>query len=119
MAATNSQMIPLGSSAHNFELLDTTTQKKVSLTNLKSETATVILFICNHCPFVHHINTALVKLANVYQELGVSFIAISSNDVENYPEDAPDLMTKTAKKEGYTFPYLYDEDQSVAKAYEI
>jgi len=118
MAATESQMIPLGSSAPDFKLLDTTTNKKVTLTDLKSNTATVILFICNHCPFVIHINDALVKLASVYQELGVSFIAISSNDIENYPDDAPHLMTETAKKAGYTFPYLYDEDQSVAKAYD-
>jgi len=118
MAATESQMIPLGSSAPNFELLDTTTNKKVSLTKLKSDTATVILFICNHCPFVIHINKALVNLAKVYQELGVSFIAISSNDIENYPDDAPHLMTEVAKKVGYTFPYLYDEDQSVAQAYD-
>jgi len=118
MAATESQMIPLGSTAPNFELLDTTTNKKVSLLDLKSNKATVILFICNHCPFVIHINEALVRIANVYQELGVSFIAISSNDIEKYPEDAPHLMTEFAKKAGYTFPYLFDEDQSVAKAYD-
>ncbi len=117
MAKTESHMIPLGSIAPNFNLLDTTSGKKVSLKELKSDKATVILFICNHCPFVHHINSALVKLAKVYQELNVSFIAISSNDIENYPDDAPYLMTEVAKKEGYTFPYLYDEDQSVAKAY--
>jgi len=118
MAATESQMIPLGSIAPDFELLDTTTNTKRSLSELKSNSATVILFICNHCPFVHHINEALVKLANVYLEFGVSFIAISSNDVENYPADAPHLMTEVAKKEGYKFPYLYDEDQSVAKTYD-
>jgi len=117
MAATKSQMIPLGSIAPDFKLLDTSTNKLTDLSQLKGDKATVILFICNHCPFVIHINTALVKLTKVYQELGVSFIAISSNDIEKYPEDAPHLMTDFARKEGYNFPYLYDEDQSVAKAY--
>jgi len=111
MAATESQMI-------DFELLNTVTGQNVSLEALKSKSATVILFICNHCPFVHHINNALVALANSYQELGVSFITISSNDVEKYPDDAPELMTVVAKENGYTFPYLYDKDQSVAKAYD-
>ena len=118
MAATESQMIPLGSTAPDFELINTITNKKVSLKELKSESATVILFICNHCPFVHHINDALVELANSYQNLGVSFIAISSNDVEKYPDDSPELMTVFAKENGFTFPYLYDADQSVAKAYD-
>lgn len=118
MAATESQMIPLGSSAPDFELLNTVTNLNVSLQELKSKSATVILFICNHCPFVHHINDALVELVNSYQDLGVSFIAISSNDVEKYPDDAPELMTVFAKENGYTFPYLYDEDQSVAKDYD-
>jgi len=118
MAATESQMIPLGSTAPDFELLNTVTGQNVSLEALKSKSATVILFICNHCPFVHHINNALVALANSYQELGVSFITISSNDVEKYPDDAPELMTVVAKENGYTFPYLYDKDQSVAKAYD-
>lgn len=118
MAATESQMIPLGSSAPDFELLNTVTNLNVSLQELKSKSATVIIFICNHCPFVHHINDALVELVNSYQDLGVSFIAISSNDVEKHPDDAPELMTVFAKENGYTFPYLYDEDQSVAKAYD-
>lgn len=118
MAAAASQMIPLGSIAPNFKLLNTVTNTQTSLNELKSNKATVILFICNHCPFVIHINEALVKIAKVYQELGVSFIAISSNDIKKYPEDAPHLMTEFAKKSGFTFPYLYDEDQSVAKAYD-
>lgn len=118
MAATESVMVPLGSIAPDFKLLNTITNKMTSLQELKSDAATVILFICNHCPFVHHINEALAELANSYQALGVSFIAISSNDVINYPDDAPELMPVFAKENGYTFPYLYDEDQSVAKAYD-
>ena len=117
MAATRSQMKALKSSAPSFKLLNTVNGEVITLENLKSEKATVILFICNHCPFVIHINDALVNLANKYQKKGVSFIAISSNDILNYPADAPELMTKFAKKNNYTFPYLYDEDQSVAKAY--
>ena len=117
MAATESQMIALNSSAPSFNLLNTVSGKKNILEDLQSEKATVILFICNHCPFVVHINEALVQIAKEYQNIGVSFIAISSNDIEKYPADAPELMTEFAKNNNYTFPYLYDEDQSVAKAY--
>jgi len=117
MAATESQMIALNSSAPSFKLLDTVSGKILDLQELQSTKATVILFICNHCPFVIHINEALVKLVEEFQSQDVSFIAISSNDIEKYPADAPELMTEFAKKYNYTFPYLYDEDQSVAKAY--
>ena len=117
MAQTPSQMIPLGSIAPNFELLDTTSGTIKSLQELKSDKATVVFFICNHCPFVHHINTALVEVANTFQEQGVQFIAISSNDVVNYPEDSPEKMTEFAKSQNYNFPYLYDESQEVAKGY--
>ena len=76
------------------------------------------MFICNHCPFVKHVNQGIVSLANDYQDQGVSFIAISSNDVENYPQDGPELMKENALREGFPFPYLYDESQEVAKAYD-
>ena len=76
------------------------------------------MFICNHCPFVKHVNEALVKLANDYIPKGISFIAISSNDVVNFPEDSPEKMKQTAKELGYSFPYLYDESQEVARAYD-
>ena len=118
MALMHSTMMPLGTRAPNFNLLDTTTNKEVNLEELKSDLATVILFICNHCPYVHHINNKLVEMANHYQRLGISFIAISSNNVLTHPQDGPDEMTKTAKKENYPFPYLYDETQDVAKAYQ-
>ena len=117
MAATESQMKALNTLATPFNLLNTLNGEIISLDKLKSTKATVILFICNHCPFVIHINEALVKLANEFQVQGVSFIAISSNDIKKYPADAPELMTEFAKKNGFTFPYLYDEDQSIAKAY--
>ena len=118
MARTPSNMIPLGSSAPSFELPDTLSGQAISLEKTKGEKGTLIFFICNHCPFVKHINQGLVALAKDYQNHGFSFIAISSNDVMNYPEDHPDLMTKTGLEEGYPFPYLYDESQEVAKAYD-
>ena len=76
------------------------------------------MFICNHCPFVKHVNEELVRLCNDYRVTGFGFVAISSNDVENYPQDSPEQMRKTAREQGYPFPYLYDPSQEVAKAYD-
>ncbi|MFS4467323.1 thioredoxin family protein [Maribacter sp. 2210JD10-5] len=118
MARTPSNMLPLGTRAPEFSLMDTVTQKTLNLHTLKGEKGTVIMFICNHCPFVIHVNPMIAELGRQYQEKGIGFIAISSNDVENYPQDAPHLMTKVAKEVGYTFPYLYDETQETAKAYD-
>ncbi|MDZ7604009.1 MAG: thioredoxin family protein [Cyclobacteriaceae bacterium] len=118
MAATPSAMMPLGTTAPNFTLPDTVTGKNMSLHTLRGEKATLVMFICNHCPYVLHINDELVKVAKQYQPLGVGFIAISANDVINYPQDGPDMMKIHAEKSGYTFPYLYDESQEVAKAYD-
>ncbi len=118
MARTPSNMLPLGTQAPNFKLPDTVSGNDLSLDDLKSDQATVIIFICNHCPFVKHVDEGIVALAKDYQAKGVSFVAISSNDVENYPQDAPDLMKEEAEKVGYTFPYLYDATQEVAKAYD-
>ena len=118
MARTPSNMIPLGTKAPNFNLPDAVSDKRLNLADVKGEKATVIMFICNHCPFVIHVNDELVKLANDYKDLGVGFVAISSNDVENYPQDAPDKMKEVAMGLGYPFPYLYDETQEVAKSYD-
>ncbi len=118
MARTPSNMLPLGTQAPNFSLPDTITDKFVTLETAKGEKATVIMFICNHCPFVIHVNEALVRIANHYQEKGITFIAISSNDVINYPQDHPDLMKTHAIDNNYPFPYLYDETQEVAKSYD-
>jgi len=118
MAATPSAMMPLGTIAPSFELIDTVSGKSMSLSSLKGGKATVILFICNHCPYVIHINIELVNIAKKYQPKGISFVAISSNDVENYPQDGPELMKIHAIKSGYPFPYLYDETQEVARAYD-
>ncbi len=118
MALTPSNMLELETVAPEFELLDTISDKKLKLENLKGAKATVIMFICNHCPFVIHLDGALVKFANDYLEQGVSVIAISSNDVAKYKADSPDKMKKKAENLGYRFPYLYDEAQEVAKAYD-
>ena len=118
MANTPSNMLPLGTSAPPFELFDSVSGDVLSLSNLRGEKGTVIMFICNHCPFVVHVNPELSKMAKTYQEKGISFIAISSNDVVNYPQDAPHLMARTAEEAAYPFPYLYDETQEVARAYD-
>ncbi|MCL5129472.1 thioredoxin family protein [Algibacter sp. L4_22] len=118
MARTPSNMLPLGTKAPNFALLDTVSGTTLNLNNLKGDTGTVIMFICNHCPFVIHVNEELVGLANLYLKKGIKCIAISSNDVVNYPQDSPEKMKIHAKNEGYPFPYLYDESQSIAKAYD-
>lgn len=117
MARTPSTMLPLGTVAPEFSLTDTVSGKTLNLHTIKGSKGTVIMFICNHCPFVKHVNPEISKIARDYKDKGIAFIAISSNDVANYPEDAPHLMKETAKKEGYTFPYLYDETQQVAREY--
>ncbi len=118
MANTPSNMLALGSKASGFELFDTVSNKRLSLEQLKGKKGTVLFFICNHCPFVIHVNQELVRIANDYSSKGISFIAISSNDVENYPQDGPELMHKNAIDFEYPFAYLYDETQEVAKAYD-
>ncbi len=111
-------MLPLGTIAPDFNLMDTISDQRLFLNDLKGENGTVILFICNHCPYVIHVNPLLTKIALEYQQKGISFVAISSNDIENYPQDAPHYMKQVAKKEHYPFPYLFDETQKVAKAYD-
>ncbi|MFL0353582.1 thioredoxin family protein [Xanthomarina sp. GH4-25] len=118
MARTSSNMLPLGTKAPSFTLMDTVSGKNYSLEQLKGLKVTVIMFICNHCPFVKHVNKELVHIAKNYKSGGVNFIAISSNDVEKYPEDSPENMKKNAIEQGYIFPYLYDQTQEVAKAYD-
>lgn len=117
MSATASYMLALGTKAPDFELPDVISGQNISLYDLKINKATVIMFICNHCPYVKHINHELVILANEYIPKGITFIGISSNDIENYPEDSPEKMQQTAKELGYPFPYLFDETQEIAKAY--
>lgn len=118
MARTPSTMVALGTRAPEFILPDTVSGKDISLSDVKGNLATVIMFICNHCPFVKHVNAELVKLANDYKNKGVGFAAISANDAVAYPDDAPYLMTQVAQQLRYPFPYLYDESQLLAKAYD-
>ena len=118
MAYTESTMLPLGTQAPAFSLPDTISGAVVSLQELAAEEATVVMFLCNHCPYVLHVNAEVVRLAREYQARGVSFVAISSNDADAYPDDAPHKMTEHAKAVGYPFPYLYDATQEVARAYD-
>ena len=118
MALTPSNIFEKGAKAPNFNLYDTVSGRNISLEDIQGAEGTVIFFICNHCPFVIHVNEQLVQLANDYQSKGIGFVAISSNDVENYPQDGPEFMKTHASKVGYPFPYLYDETQEIAKAYD-
>jgi peroxiredoxin len=118
MALTPSNIFEKGTKAPDFKLMDTISDRTISLSDVQGEKGTIIFFICNHCPFVIHVNEQLVQLANDYLSKGFGFVAISSNDVKNYPQDAPELMKIHAKNVGYPFPYLYDETQEVAKAYD-
>jgi len=118
MARTESKTIQMGFKAPDFNLYNPLTESFQSLNELKSDKATVIMFICNHCPFVIHIAEHLAKTASEYQEKGVAFIGINSNDVISHPADSPENMIANARKNGYTFPYLYDETQKVAIDYD-
>jgi len=118
MSFVESNMFPLGSSAPDFNLPDTVSGANLSLNDLKGEQATVVMFLCNHCPYVIHVNEEIVRITKDYAEKGIAFVGISSNDVENYPQDGPDKMKIHAAETGYNFPYLYDESQEIAKAYD-
>ena len=112
-----STMLALGTKAPDFQLLDTVSDQYLSLQELKSDKATVIMFICNHCPYVRYIEPILLALIETYQKKGIHFIGISSNDATTHPEDGPTQMKSEAQRLQYTFPYLYDATQDVAKAY--
>ena len=116
MARTPSMMVPLGTPAPDFRLPDTD-GKLVGLSDFASAPAVLVAFICNHCPFVKHIQASFAQLARDYQAKGVAVIAISSNDVASYPDDSPEKMKIEKAIAGYTFPYLFDESQQVALAY--
>jgi peroxiredoxin len=116
MALTPSTMLPLGTTAPDFKLPDTG-GKIVSLADFKGHPALLVIFICNHCPYVIHLRAGLAQLAREYIPRNVGIVGISSNDAANYPADGPDKMKEEAKKAGYLFPYLYDETQAVAKSY--
>lgn len=110
-------MMPLGTTAPDFNLPEPLSGDVKSLQQLKGKAATVVIFICNHCPFVVHIEQALAQLGRDYAASSVAIIAISANDADSYPMDGPEAMAKKAETAPYPFPYLYDESQQVAKAY--
>ena len=116
MALTPSTMLPLGTTAPDFQLPDTE-GKIISLTDFKAQTALVVIFICNHCPYVVHIRNGLAQLARDYVPKNVGIVGINANDAKNYPADNPAKMKEEVKTAGYIFPYLYDETQAVAKSY--
>lgn len=118
MAYKESNMMPLGTEAPYFSLIDTITENIFTLNDFKGSKALVVMFICNHCPYVIHVNDQIIQLAKEYSLKGVKFVAISSNDVVNYPADSPEKMHDLGMQLGYPFPYLYDESQEVAKAYD-
>ena len=118
MALVSSTMIPLGSKAPDFRLLDVISGVWVDWNAVCSDRATVVMFLCNHCPYVQHVQAGMVALARDYQPKGVAFVAISANDAEQYPMDAPDKMKAVAQENEYPFPYLYDATQSTARAYQ-
>jgi len=120
MASVTSTMLELGTPAPEFTLPNMNPAvggDVVSLADLKDNKGLLVVFMCNHCPYVVHIRDALVELVKEYQAQGIATVAISANDISTHPKDGPDGMRAAAKEHGFTFPYLYDEDQSVAKAY--
>ena len=118
MSYIESNMLPLGTKAPDFKLPDTVSGKDVSLEDVRSDKATLIMFLCNHCPYVIHVNEEIVRIVKEYKAKGVGFVGISSNNAEKYPQDGPEKMAVHARAVGYDFPYLYDESQEVAKSYD-
>ena len=118
MVKTASTMLPLGSVAPEFSLLNVIDGNTLSLSSLPADKPLLMMFVCNHCPYVVHLRDALVSFATEYQAKGLTVVAISSNDVENYPQDSPEKMKEEADSFRFPYPYLYDADQAVAKAYQ-
>lgn len=118
MARTESAMLPLGTSVPDFALKNVVTNQELNTQNVSGPKGLLVMFICRHCPFVKHLEKSLAQLGRDYQGKGVGIVAISSNDAANFPEDAPSSLAQQASELGFTFPYLYDETQAVARAYD-
>lgn len=118
MAQTSSKMIPLGTFAPQFKLKDTNSNYEYSFQDLKGSKGTLVIFMCNHCPFVIHVLDEIIMIANDYRVQGLGIIAISSNDIKKFPQDSPEMMTEFAFQNKMDFPYLYDENQEVAKSFD-
>jgi peroxiredoxin len=117
MSLTPSTMLPLDTAAADFKLPDVVSGKTYSLKDFAAKKALVVMFICQHCPYIQHIKKELTKLGKDYTAKDIAIVGISSNDADNYPDDSPKELAKFAKAEGFTFPFLYDESQDVAKTY--
>ncbi len=118
MAETPSTMVKLGTQAPDFNLPNVMEDKPFSLNDCRGAQALLVMFICNHCPFVKHVKSEFKRLEKDYLSKGIRIVAINSNDIQNYPQDSPENMRKVAKAEGWTFPFLFDETQKVAKAFQ-
>lgn len=117
MARTESTMLELGTAAPDFTLPEPATGRNVSLTDFHDAQALLVIFMCNHCPYVIHVRDQLISLIKEYQPAGLRAVAINANDVDNFPDDSPEKMIAEMKRGGYNFPYLFDESQGVARAY--
>ncbi|HOA72196.1 MAG TPA: thioredoxin family protein [Phycisphaerae bacterium] len=117
MVLVDSTMLPLGTKAPSFSLPDVD-GRMVSLEDFSDAPALLVMFICNHCPYVKHIRAALAEFCREYQAKGLAIVGINSNDAEKYPDDSPAKMKEEVAAVGYTFPYLFDETQQVARAYQ-
>jgi peroxiredoxin len=115
--AVESQMLPLGTEAPDFALTDVVTGDTVKLADVADADALLVMFICRHCPYVRHVRAGIAAIGREYQATRLAIVGISANDPEAYPEDAPESLAEDAREAGYTFPYLFDETQEVAKAY--
>ncbi|MDB2521279.1 thioredoxin family protein [Flavobacteriaceae bacterium] len=118
MARTESYMLPLNTKAPHFSLTNGIDQHQLTLDQVKGSSGTLVIFMCNHCPYVLHLLDKMVEVSHQIKEWGINTVSISSNDVDNYPEDSPELMQKLAIEKSFGFPYLYDPTQEVALAYE-
>ena len=118
MSLTPTKLIPLGFEAPEFNLPDAISGKKIGFQDIRGKKGTLVMFICNHCPYVKHVIHELVNIGNEYLSQDIGMVAINSNDIENYPDDHPDKMKEMAKDLRFPFPYLFDESQEVAKAYD-
>jgi peroxiredoxin len=118
MVMTTSTMLELGTQAPDFELLDVMSGEKVKRSYFVGQKAVLVMFICHHCPFVKHIEHELATMGHEYGQKGVGVVAISSNDAANFPEDSPEKLKEMGHRLGFNFPYLYDESQKVAQAYQ-
>lgn len=118
MARTESAMIPLGTAAPDFTLIDVVTGQLRSSKDLRGDAGLLVMFLCRHCPFVKHLEQGIAEMAREYQAKGIGIVAISSNDAVAYPDDSPEGLKAQAKELNFTFPYLYDETQDIARAYD-